>query len=411
MSKTTPIVTALVIAAVAAITVAFFLNRALDTDARFDQGQPASEVFYPVSPRPEERILRHHLDDGGAVDQVLMRDGTSKRIVYGPHLLVLQAFAYYKGDKPGQQGPLMYEKKHDISGHLASERHLRLDGSLEMDGHFNPDQTYVRHLYFPASALDASLKPGTLVVSVEQVFDQWWHPTLQTEFRPDSSRKLTHSWGNGLDETFAYFADDGIRVVNEVTTGRGKYYTAIYYPDGLNIKVEALNTYDGTTFQWYHLDHSLALKVTYSVGGEAIVITDAIGKPLVRQYWQKDYNKPSVNGQPPLRLDHLDHFNAEGNVDSRYSYDTLDSNINSVTVFLGDSEDGPRQVYDFDDTGTAVKVHTFSDEYKQDGGKPISKATKRDFSIDKELLKRPTFELPPLKAGLNLTGVPQFMPY
>jgi hypothetical protein len=299
----------------------------------------------------------------------------------------------------------MYEKAHDASGHLLTERHLRLDGSLEMDGHFNPDASYVRHLYYPGSTPGAAQDPRVLVVSAELTFDKWWHPTTETDFRPDGTRKLVHTWGDGLDETFNNFADDGIKLVSQVTTGRGKYYTALYYPDGINIRVEALNNYQGTTYQWYRPDHSLQLKLTLTSSyADEIIIPTVAGKPLIRQVWYQDYSQKQVDGKYPLRLDHLDHLNDEGKVDVRYAFESGTHRLSSVTYYLGDQEWGARVIYTVGEDGSATSIRTFDGENNDDGGKPATEANSKQFVLQPWMVTHPTYQLPPLKEGLSLYG-------
>jgi len=331
-----------------------------------------------------------------------MRDGTTKTIVYDKQMTLRQVTAFYKGTPDQEHGPVMYEKSHDERGHLSAERHLRNDGSLEMDGVFNPDTTYVRHKYYPGP----SANPKDLVVSTLQVFDKWWHTLAQTDYRYNGTKQLEHTWGDGLDETFNYFADDGKTQVSQIVTKRGSWYTAIYYPDGVNIKVEGLNTYAGSTFQWYRPDHTLRLKVTYNVNqSDEILFTDDSGKPTWKSVWFKDYNQAMVNGSYPKRLEHLDHFNDKGEVDIRYEFESLSKKIKMVTYFESDKVYGQRTVYYVGPDGVnALTVQHFDDGNKGDGGKPASGALKKSFKLPPELLVYPAYELPPLKEGLSLYG-------
>lgn len=445
MSKIVTIICTLAIASIGVALGIVCLNSDPNAaSARFVRGQAGTILFLPVKPRLEARILRHTHGDGSADDDVLMRDGTTKHIVYDTRMTLRQVSAYFQGPKGKDHGSLMYEKTHNADGHLASEKHLRVDGSLEMDGLFRLDGTYVRHLYYPpavaaitsgaavkadsAGKADSTVKaepavpsdavksaaasgPASssaapaLVVSAEQTFDKWFHPLSETDYRPDSTRKSTHTWGDGLDETVSNFSDDGKTMLNQVTTGRGKYYTAVYYPDGINIKVEALNVYNGTTFQWYRPDHSLMLKLTYTaLHSDDIVIPDEKGKPLVRQVWYPDYSGQSVNGKFPQRLDHLDHFNSEGNVDSRYDFDSTSHKLTTVTFYQGDSELGARTVYTVGEGGWATNVKTFDAADKDDGGKPLTQVGGKQFVLEPWMVTYPTYELPPLKDGLSLYG-------
>jgi hypothetical protein len=452
MSKIVITISALAAAAIGVALGTVYLTSDQDAaSARFDRGPAGTILFLPVKPRPEERILRHPHADGSADDDVVMRDGTTKHIVYDAKMTLRQVAAYYKGAKDQDHGPLMYEKTHNAEGHLALERHLRTDGSLEMDGRFRLDGTYLRHLYYPPvtpSATSAAsvasgdataggaanagsaakadpAKPASasapesgpanapaapnLVVSAEQTFDKWWHPVSETDYRLDATRKSTHTWGDGLDETVSNFSDDGTTMLTQVTTGRGKYYTAIYYPDGLNIKVEALNTYEGTTFQWYRPDHTLQLKLTYTaVHSDEFVIPDAQGKPQVKQVWFLDYSGQPVDGKYPKRLDHLDHLNAEGNTDIRYEFDSTGTKVTTATVYLGDTELGARLIYTVGDDGWAVSVKTFDENNNDHGGKPLTHADGKQFVLEPWMTNRPTYELPPLKDGLNLYGTQRY---
>jgi hypothetical protein len=274
-----------------------------------------------------------------------------------------------------------------------------------MDGRFNPDTTYVRHLYYPGATSGTSQDQKAPVVSAEQTFDKWWHPTTETDFRPDGTRKLLHTWGDGLDEMVSNYGDDGQAILNQEGSGRGKYYKALYYPDGANIQVEALNTHDGTTFQWYRPDHSLKLKVTLTNShAEQVVLTSDAGKPLVRQVWNQDMNQKQVDGKYPLRLDHLDHFNDEGNVDSRYDYDRSTGHLSSVTFYQGDTALGARVVYTVGEGGDATSIQTYDADDKSDGDKPVTSATAKRFALETWMVTYPSYQLPPLKDGISLYG-------
>jgi|GEM_PF-3029076 len=410
MSKTPFLITIAAVGAIAIAAASLIVQRQ-DQDAvnaRFGQGHATSVVFLPAAPRKESRIVRHPQADGSAVDDVLMRDGTTKTIVYDKKMTLRQVTSFYKGSPDQEHGPVMYEKTHDERGHLSAERHLRADGSLEMDGHFNPDTTYERHLYYPGHSAD----PKDLVVSTYQVFDKWWHFEAQTDYRYDGTKQLEHKWGDGSDETYNYFADDGKTQVKQVVTKRGSWYTALFYPDGVNIKVEALNNLEGTTFQWYRLDHSLLLKVTYQTNqSDEILLTTEQGKLAWKQVWYKDYNQKSVDGVYPKRLEHVDHYNDQGEADIRYEFQSLTKKLMTVTYFEGDKVYGKRTVYSIAPDGVnALTVQHFDDDNKGDGGKPAVGALKKSFNLPSQALAYPAYELPPLKEGLSLYGQ-QYMYY
>ncbi|MBS1992653.1 MAG: hypothetical protein JSS83_19175 [Cyanobacteria bacterium SZAS LIN-3] len=404
MSKTPILITIAAVAGISAAAAAFIIHRSEQnaTDVHFAQGQPRSQIFLPVQPRKEERIIRHPQADGSAVDDVLMRDGTTKQIVYDKQMTLREVRAYFKAALDQERGPLMYTKQHDETGHLSAERHLRLDGSLEMEGRFNPDKTYVRTLYYPGKSANAR----DLVVMTEQVFDKWWHPEAQTDYRPDGTKKLVHTWGDGLEEMFNNFAEDGKTLVSQVELKRGSYYTALYYPDGVNIMVEGLNTYEGSTFQWYRPDHSLRLKVTYTnASADEIILTDDHGKLLYKQVWYKDYSGGMVNGTWPLRLDHLDHFNDQGAVDIRYEFSSGTKRLQSVTYFEGTELYGQRTIYSVGFDGVrATTVQHYDKDNKGDGGKPATGALSKSFTLEPGTVKYPEFQLPPMKEGLSLYG-------
>jgi hypothetical protein len=411
MSRPLLLLIALVSAGFLAVAGALFLGQDQNAgNVRFGQGHAASVIFLPAKSRPEERIIRHPMSDGSAVDDVLMRDQTTKRIVYDSKMVLRQVFAYFKGPSPEEQGALMYEKTHDGNGHLFSERHLRLDGSLEMDGHFNPaDTTYVRQLYYPASTPSTGQDAADLVVSAEKTFDKWWHPVSETDFRPDATRKLLHTWGDGLDETVSTFSDDGKKFLQTVTTGRGKHYEALYYPDGANIDVEYVNTYDGTIFQWYQPDHKVILKATFrNTGMDEFVLPSPKGEPLYRQVWSKDYSGTEVDGEYPLVLEHVDLLKDgdEGKIDTRYVIDRTGV-LTAVVVFLGDTEYGARMIYKVGADGWATSVETYDDKSNSDGGKALTQANGKRFVLG-PLLTRPSYQLPKLADGLKLRGDPPY---
>jgi len=404
MSKQLFLFGSLAAAALLATAGALYVSNGQDAvDVRFNQGHSASTLSLPTKPRPELSITRFPQADGSAVDEVVMRDGTTKQIIYDKSLTLRHVSAFYKAPKDQPRGPLMYTKDHDAMGHLIAERHLRADGSLEMDGHTNPDTTYVRHFYFAAADLPG--KEDKKVVASEQLFDKWWHPTSATDFRPDSTRKMLHTWGDGLDEAFTNFADDGEKILSQVQTGRGKYYTAVYYPDGVNIEVEALNTYEGTTFQWYRLDHSLKLKLTLNPAHQDhLILTDDKGKPVLEQVWVQDLSLPKVDGQPQKRLLHINRINDQGNVDRRYDFDSSTGQLSTVTDYLGSEVYGARAEYKIVDGSAASTVETYDDSGKSDGGKPVTDAAHKQFVLDKRATTYPQYKLPQLKDGLNLYG-------
>jgi hypothetical protein len=410
MSKLLALLSALVAAGILVVmAVLLFANPDRSAlNAFFGQSRAASEIFLPVKPRAEERIVRHLLPDGTAADDVLMRDGTTKRMVYDRNMVLRQVFAYYKGESKDLQGPLMYEKTHDAQGHLASERHLRADGSLEMDGIFKADNTYVRHLYFPGPSQD----PRTLVVSTEQIFDKLWHPTLKTDFGPDGTRVSVHIWGAGTDELVATLSADGKTIVSAEGKKNGSYYSVLYYPDGQSIKMDIQNGYSGTTIQWFRQDeaHSLALKATFDNSqNDQIVITNKAGKPLVNQVWSLDYSGQPYSADQPRVLDHIDHYNDSGRVDIRYDFDRISRSVKTVTYYKGDNQEpyGMRFVYTVGTDGLATKVESYDAHNTSDGGKPLTPADAKRFVLEQWMYTRPAFVLPALKEGLKLYGDPQ----
>lgn len=414
MSKALVILSTLVGAALLASTVGLYLaSDSTNVDARFDQGKTTSSIFAPPISRPEVRIVRHPNVDGSAVDDVLMRDGTTKHIVYDQNMILRQVFAYFKGADPSDpevKGPLMYEKTHGPDGHLFNERHLRLDGSLEMDGRLSPaDSVYVRHLYYPGASSD----PKVLVVSSEQVFDFKWKPVSKTDFRLDRTRQLAHVWDKDGAEVVSDFADDGLTKIWQEKVKDGTYSRLDYMPDGLSVAVETSNSYGGTTFSLYSREapHVLVVAFTFTnTGNDEIIIPDTSGKPLLKQRWTPDYSAKQVDGQFPMALDQVDHLDDTGKTDIRYSF-ALGGPLNSVTVLLGGGETfyGPRKVYSVDSDGWATKVETFDDKNTSDGGKALSKdAFGKHFDMQPWAVTRPVYELPKLKEGLKLRGEPPY---
>jgi hypothetical protein len=390
--------------ALAAVTGVMYLGTdSTVVNVRFDQGKTMSQLFVPPTPANEERIVRHPNADGSAVDDVWMHDGTTKHIVYDQKMTLRQVFAYFKGLTPDDRGPLMYEKTHDPDGHLFAERHLRLDGSLAMDGLLNPTGVFVRHLYFPGPSSD----PRVLVVSSERTFDKLWKPISQTDYRSDKTKQLAHKWGKEGAEVVSNYAADGLTVTWQETTKDGSYDRLDYLSDGVTIALETINSSAGTTFKWYRPDHSLTLAVKYeNTQNQEIMIPTQSGKPLVTQVWQPDYNGKAVDGQSPLVIDHIDHFDDAGKVDIRYVYN-LKHELTSV-IFLLDSDTyyGARQVYTVDADGWATKVETFDAKDTSDGGKTLTHADGKHFVIESWMVTRPTYEQPKLKDGLKLYGEP-----
>jgi hypothetical protein len=435
MSKPLIYLSTLVVAGVLAVSGVLFLNHNQNAGVlHFGHDRKASTIFYPTKDQPELSIIRHYATEGGAVDDVLMRDGTTKRVILDTNMSVRQVFAYYKAKEGEAHGPLMYEKTHNLQGHLATERHLRTDGSLEMDGHFNPDNTYVRRLYFlpsapvssassasaaalasPATA-GTSQNPVALTVSAEQIFDKVWRHTVETDFRPDGTRKLIHTWGQGSDELVTTLAEDGKTVLSAEGTKNGSYYAVVYYPDYQNIHVDISNSYAGTTFQWYRLDqaHTLTLRVTCdNKDNDQIVIFDPSGKALISQVWSLDWSGKPYPGPDPRELDHIDHFNAAGKVDIKYDFDRVTRTVNKVTYYQGDlSGDavlapyGARVVYTVGPDGFATNVETFNANNTSDGGKTLTQADGKRFVLESWMVSRPSYELPKLKEGLKLYGTP-----
>ena len=402
----------MVAVAFACAAAIIFLNHNGDTvvSTTFGSGRAATQIFLPVKPVKEERVLRRSTKDGGAVDDVLMRDGTTKTIVYDKLMTLRQVTAFYKAPTGQQHGPVMYTKSHDETGHLSAERHLRLDGTLEMDGSYDRvAETYLRHTYFASPVTNTATHPVTdPVTNTDQYFDKWFHPTRVVEYRADGSRSQDHTWGDGSDESFDNYGLDGRALVSTVKTGRGRYYQALYYENGVDIKVEALNTYEGSTFQWYRPDHSLIGKLTYTQShSDVYVLADQTGHLLVRQSWYRDFSGQSVNGVYPMRLDHLERYNAQGNIDRRYDY--TDATLTEVTDYLGDDALGARRVWSIGMDGYPLSVKTYDADDKDDGGKPVSVADHVDFTPDAKLKVLPLFQLPKLPDNLNLYGLQQRM--
>lgn len=411
MSKPLALLSTIVAAGVLVVTAVLFCadpNRSALKAPHFGETRATSEIFLPVNPRHESRILRHLLPDGTAVDDVLMRDGTTKHIVYDRTMVLRQVFAYFKAPEGEQHGPLMYEKTHDAQGHLASERHLRLDGSLEMDGQFDGANNYVRHLYFPAAGQD----PHALSVSAVQNFDRAWHPTIETDFRPDGTTSLVHTW-SGADDLVKIMATDGKTIVSAEGKKNGDYYSVSYYPDGQSIKQDIQNGNEGTTIQWFRQDaaHSLALKVTFdNKNSDQIVIANSQGQPLLLQVWSPDADpsgQPASDDQPRL-LDRVDHFRADGKVDVRYQFDRQSQSLTSVTYYQGDNptEYGARVVYTVNEDGLATRVTTFDSRNSTDSGKALTEKDNKRFTLDPWLTTRPSYVVPALKEGLKLYGEP-----
>ena len=404
MRKSLIFVGIIVAGAIASAAAMLYLNdNSTVLPASFGLGQATSKLYLPAKPRKEERILSRVNADGDTVDEVLMRDtGITKTITFFQQTTnIKHVIAYFKASPGQEHGPVMYEKKHDESNHLSWEKRFRLNGSLEADGQLNPDGSYVRHLYYAGAAPSAD--PRALVVSSEQTFDKWFHPTRVVDYRPDSTKSLVHTWGDGLDEMFDNYAADGQTLLTHVKTGRGTYYSAIYYPDGLNIKVEALNTYQGTTYQWYRPDHTLQYKLTLTPSHvDAIVIADNAGKPIVRQNWYRDFSAPKINGEYQQMISYLERFNAEGNVDRRYDY--TDRVLTSVTDYFGDTILGARKVYLVGMDGYPTTVKTYDVNDKDDGGKPVSKDEHVNFIPNVTWTVRPVLDVPKLPDSLNLYG-------
>jgi hypothetical protein len=205
-------------------------------------------------------------------------------------------------------------------------------------------------------------------------------------------------------------AADGKTIVSSEGTKGGRYYTAFYYPDSRNIKVDVLNSYEGTTFQFYRLDqaHTLGLKVTFDNSqNDQIVIPGPSGKPLINQVWSLDYSGKPVNGPDPRVLDHIDHFNDDGKVDIKYVFDRASRRLIEVTYYQGDtpSQYGARVIYTVGSDGFATSVKTVDANNKDDGGKPVAKGSKH-FSLAPWMVTRPGYDLPKLKEGLKLYGEP-----
>ena len=388
----------------------YFSPYKIHGDLRSAGWHRASELSLPTDKFAEQRIMRHFLPNGGAVDEVQMRDGSSKVITYDQYLRLLHVFAYFKGGHEGERGPLMYEKTHDLGGHLATERHLRLDGSTVMDGHINPDNTYVRHLYFAADT--AGLPAGSkLVVSAEQVFDAKWKHTSETDFRTDGTRQTLHAWGEGSDELVTTIAADGKTILSAEGTKSGNYYSVEYFPDGHTIKADVENSYKGTTIQWYRLDqaHSVSLKVTFdNSDNDTVVVYDSTGKVVMDQVWSLDFAGNPYPGPEPRALDHVDHYRADGKIDVRYDFDRTTRKVNKITYYLGDSPwfFGPHVAYKIGPDGVATDVENNDKNNHSDGFKPIADGKGKHFVVDPSITTRPKYELPKLKDSLQLYGVP-----
>jgi hypothetical protein len=380
-------------------------------NVRFDQGKTTSQIFFPAASQKEERIVRHPNADGGAVDDVLMRDHTTKRIVYDQKMTMRQIFAYFPGPSPEEQGPLMYEKEHAPDAHLLAEKHLRLDGSLEMDGHFGSNGLYVRHLFYPGASAD----PKVLTVSSERVFDKLWNHVSQIDYRSDKTMQLAHVWDKEGAELVSTYAADGLTRTLQEKFKDGIYDRSDFLSDGVTVSLETINSYAGTTYRWFRPgpSHALLLEVTFDNSlSHEITIPSQSGQPLIKQVWSPDYNIKAVDGQFTRVLDHIDHYNAAGKVDIRYGYG-LFGGLSNVTVLLGgETYYGARQLYTVDADGWATKVETFDDKNTSDGGKAVTHVDGKHFVLETWMVTRPTYEVPKLKDGLKLYGEPpQMDPY
>jgi hypothetical protein len=380
----------------------------------FGKDRSVSEIFLPLAPQPEARIVRHREADGNYVDDVIMRDGTTKRIVYDSRLMLLTVDAFYKGDKTHPVGPLMYQKTHNAQGHLSTERHLRQDGSLEMDGFFRPDGTFVRHHYYPSAATPAVpvQDPRLLSVSTEQVFDAAWHPVREVDLRQDGTRQLLHTWTGLSQDLVTTYGADGQTILSSEGKKGGAYLSVTYFPDGQTIQSELTKDSQGTNVTLYRQDaaHSVALMVTYDVNGNDIItLMDAAGKPRYRQDWAVDFSGQPYPGPEPRKLDHIDHLTDSGLVDIRYEYYRKSGKLMTVTFFTGGKGErfGARTVYNFAEDGSTAKVETFDDKNNSVGGaKDIPPSTASRFALDPRVGTRPQFTAPTLKDGLKLYGEP-----
>jgi hypothetical protein len=408
MSKPLVLLSALVGAGLLAVTAGMYLGvDSTVVDVRFDQGKTMSTLFVPPSSDKELRIERHPNADGSATDDVWMRDHTTKHIVYDRTMKLRQVFAYFPGAKPEEQGPLMYEKTHDPDGHLFTERHLRLDGSLEMDGALGADSRYVRHLYYPGTTPGASSDPAKLVVSALQVFDKTWKPLSQSDFRPDKTLKLAHVWQKDGSEVVSSFISDGRTRDWEEKTKDGHYDRLDFAADGVTVALETLNDYGGTTFKWFRPDNTMRLSVKYTnMQHMEYTLANASGAPVILQDWEPDYTAKQVNDAYPLMVDHIDHLNAESKVDVRYIYGYTKKLVTVIVLLGGDTYYGARAVYTIDDDGFASKVETYDDKNKSDGGRPLTHADGKKLVPDDWMLAAPKYEQPKLKEGLKLNGEP-----
>lgn len=377
----------------------------------FGMDRSVSEIFLPVAPQPEVRILRHAEADGTTVDDVLMRDGTSKRIVYDKRMVLRQVYAYYKADAHQERGPLMYEKTHNAQGHLATERHLRLDGSLEMDGLLRSDGTYLRHRYYQSATPGPIQDPRQLSVSAEQIFDSAWHPLQETDLRQDGTRQLVHTWTGLNQDLVTTFGADGKTIVSSEGKKDGAYLAVTYFPDGQTIQTELTNGDSGTNITWYRNDaaHSVALIVNHdNSGNDQITIMDTAGKPRYRQVWALDFSGQPYPGPEPRKLDRIEHLTDSGQVDVRYEYYRKTGKLMTVTFYSGDKYEqyGARVVYTFAEDGSSAKVETFDAKNNSTGVKQLPPATAGRYALDPKIVARPHFTEPPLKDGLKLYGEP-----
>ncbi|MBS1992652.1 MAG: hypothetical protein JSS83_19170 [Cyanobacteria bacterium SZAS LIN-3] len=412
MSRTLVLLSALVAAAVLAVAGGLYFGPDYSSinNVRFDQGRAPSQIFMPPSSDKESRIVRHPNADGSAFDEVWMRDGTTKRVVYDTRMLLRQVFAYYQAPKGQEQGALKYTKEHNSDGHLIAERHLRPDGSLEMDGIFLADGTYMRRLFFPGKSATAD----GLVVASLRYFDRTWNPLSQTDNRADGTREMQQVWVKD-DRTHSWtsYAADGMTALWMEKVKDGDYYRADYVDGGPGMRLETVNKYDGTAFTWYRPDFTASLKVAFvNTKHVQYTVMGPNGKPLFTADWGPNYSaKADAAGDYPRALESVDRYDADGKISVRYSFDNKGV-LTSVTLFQGVTTYGARLVYDVDADGWATKVTTYDENFKNDGGKVVARANSRRFADDPAAKVIPSFELPPLKDGLKLWGEPpHYGPY
>jgi len=410
MSKPLVMLSALVAAGALAIAGGLYFGPDYSSinSVRFDQGKSPTQLFMPPATDKESTIVRHPNTDGSAVDDVVMRDGTSKRMVYDTRMVLRQISAYYKPAKGLDQGALMYTKEHNADGHLIAERHLRLDGSLEMDGQSLSDSTYERRLYFPGK----SATPDGLVVSSLRTFDKVWKPITQVDYRPDRTRDTFQLWTKDTQYLTAYAADGMTALWTEKVKGTD-YGRSDYYPGGRSVRLETSNAYDGTTFQWYREDATSSLKVAF-VNTKHVVYTimSASGKPVLSQDWAPNYyEKADAKGEYPRYLESITHYDADGKLAVRYEYDNKGV-MTAAIKYLGAGIYDPRVVYQLDADGYTKKITTFKDSYQSDGGVDVTRDKATRFVEDPAAKVIPSFDLPPLKAGLKFWGdPPNYGPY